>query len=142
MEIDKIYKQVLVEKLKRPENWVIFKESIGLTLYYRINCFDDNESYFKITVSNDNYDKYTIYVCNDVTVNLIPNVMNILSNTLFHFKIKIFEFKIVSLINKLRKYHKNKKKREEREQNIKLKESLLPNSVLRSLKINKIKKSL
>jgi len=137
MEIDKIYKEVLIEKLKTPEKWTVFKDDIISTLYYRINCFDDKEIYFKITVSDDRYDGHTVYVSKDEMAGGMK-----LSITMFKIEIGFFEIKMESLIDKLRKYYKKKKIEEEKARDIKLKESLLPITILRSFKIRKIKKSL
>ena len=137
MEIDKIYKEVLIEKLKTPEKWVVFRDDLISTLYYRINCFDDKEIYFKITVSDDRYDGHTVYVSKDEMAGGMK-----LSITMFKIEIGFFEIKMESLIDKLRKYYKKKKIEEEKARDIKLKESLLPITILRSFKIRKIKKSL
>ena len=99
MEIDKIYKEVLIEKLRKPEKWTVFKDDIISTLYYRINCFDDKEIYFKITVSDDRYDGHTVYVSKDEMAGGMK-----LSITMFKIEIGFFEIKMESLIDKLRKY--------------------------------------
>ena len=136
-DIEEIYRKALISKLKNPTQWEIYTDMwLSHGDYVRTFCFSEEDKvYFKLSVTK--YDTETIYINENRTFGNEVLPMNRHS-----FKLTFFDFETKRLIKKLKYYLKHKKEIDETEEKKKVLKQFLPKSIIRSFKLNKIKKQI
>jgi hypothetical protein len=133
-DIEEIYRKALISKLKNPSEWETYTDLWHSGDYVRTFCFSEEDKiYFKLSVTK--YDNETIYINeNRIFGNEILPVHK------YSFKLTFFDFETKKLIKKLKYYLNHKKEIEEIEEKKKVLKEYLPKNIIRSIKLNKIKR--
>jgi hypothetical protein len=137
-DIEDIYRKVLIEKLKHPEDWVQYKDAwLSHFEYVRMYCFSEGEKvYFKVSKTRkENF----VYVCEDRT---FVHVNETIPLTVYTIKISFLDFRIKMLLKNFRFYFKHKDEIDKIESDKKMLKDFLPKEMIRGFKINKIKRKI
>ena len=136
-DIEEIYRKALISKLKNPTEWKIITDlSLSSGDYVKTFCFSEEDKvYFKVSVTK--YDNETIYINENKVIGNVTLPIN-----RYSFKLTFFDFDIKRLIKKLQFYFKHKKEIEEIEEKKKVLKEFLPKDIIRSIKLNKIKRQI
>jgi len=136
-DIEEIYRKALIGKLKNPTEWETYTDLwLSSGDYVRSFCFSEEDKvYFKLSVTK--YDNETIYINENRIFGNETLPMN-----RYSFKLTFFDFETKRLIKKLKYYLKHKKELQEIEEKKKVLKQFLPKDIIRSIKLNKIKKQI
>lgn len=137
-DIEEIYRKSLINKLENPSEWKEYTDiwSCSGSGYVRTFCFSEEDKlYFKVSVSK--YYKNTVYINEDRQLG-----NEVLPFTKHTFELTFWDFKTKLLIKKLKYYIQHKKELEEIEEKKKVLKEYLPKDIIRSFKLNKIKRNI